>query len=553
MHEAIGHYGLSNLMGEKFAALQSTVLQKARTGRELSRHPQPGEADYATVEAVRRLYPEASDSEVAQEVLARMAEMMEPPGWSKILFAQVRHWLRTAARAMNLTVEPSLQEAKDAVVLAAKHLRDGKNLEREMAGDGQAFASEGAPRLAPNGKPSRLNAHQWKQVRTPEFKAWFGDWEAASLKTRIMASPISVASTAGLTESGSYKDLRTEAKALYRGPAVVTNAETHEAIRIEDSGLENALQHGMNIQKRAVIAVLDKMLEGAAFVVRDTENMRPGVAAVETFAARVSIDDAHFVARLVVREVADGRRFYDHELSTLEMESARPTSNSGGSASASADRQSEPRPLVSLGKRILAQALAVNPDSVSKVVDENGEPLVVYHGTQGDFSEFDPQRAGQNFDDVDERGMLFSSKVIEPNMMAERGDGYGGNVISTYLAMRNPLIVEFDAAVARRRFGVASATSWYDNNKALILRSADRGGHDGIIIRSPEYEAYRAADTYVAFRPEQIKSAIGNRGTFDDANPNILESRSSGPAQWQSPEPSRLDDLIYSMQDKHAT
>ena len=31
--------------------------------------------------------------------------------------------------------------------------------------------------LAPNGKPSKLNAQQWKQVRTPEFKAWFGDWE----------------------------------------------------------------------------------------------------------------------------------------------------------------------------------------------------------------------------------------------------------------------------------------------------------------------------------------------------------------------------------------
>ena len=29
------------------------------------------------------------------------------------------------------------------------------------------------PRLAPNGKPSNLNAVQWAQVRTPEFKAWF--------------------------------------------------------------------------------------------------------------------------------------------------------------------------------------------------------------------------------------------------------------------------------------------------------------------------------------------------------------------------------------------
>jgi hypothetical protein len=231
----------------------------------------------------------------------------------------------------------------------------------------------------------------------------------------------------------------------------------------------------------------------------------------------------------------------------MELEGAERLSSQWGAA----DEVEHPLPPAHLNdftRRFLGQDV-----QASKVVDENGEPRVVYHGTQGDFSEFDPQRAGQNFDDVDERGMLFSSKVIEPNMMAERGDGYGGNVISTYLAMRNPLIVEFDAAVARRRFGVASATSWYDNNKALILRSADRGGHDGIIIRSPEYEAYRAADTYVAFRPEQIKSAIGNRGTFDDANPNILESRSSGPAQWQSPEPSRLDDLIYSMQDKHAT
>lgn len=37
--------------------------------------------------------------------------------------------------------------------------------------------SQGQRRLAPNGKPSNLNEAQWNQVRTPEFKAWFGDWE----------------------------------------------------------------------------------------------------------------------------------------------------------------------------------------------------------------------------------------------------------------------------------------------------------------------------------------------------------------------------------------
>lgn len=32
--------------------------------------------------------------------------------------------------------------------------------------------------LAPNGKRSKLTPEQWRQVRTPEFKEWFGDWEA---------------------------------------------------------------------------------------------------------------------------------------------------------------------------------------------------------------------------------------------------------------------------------------------------------------------------------------------------------------------------------------
>ena len=31
--------------------------------------------------------------------------------------------------------------------------------------------------LAPNGKPSNLTPEQYKLVRTPEFKDWFGDWE----------------------------------------------------------------------------------------------------------------------------------------------------------------------------------------------------------------------------------------------------------------------------------------------------------------------------------------------------------------------------------------
>jgi len=39
------------------------------------------------------------------------------------------------------------------------------------------YADGGSVLLAPNGKPSNLTPEQYKLVRTPEFKKWFGDWE----------------------------------------------------------------------------------------------------------------------------------------------------------------------------------------------------------------------------------------------------------------------------------------------------------------------------------------------------------------------------------------
>lgn len=46
--------------------------------------------------------------------------------------------------------------------------------------EGKTFAGGGVMQktlLATNGKPSNLTPEQYKLVRTPEFKAWFGDWE----------------------------------------------------------------------------------------------------------------------------------------------------------------------------------------------------------------------------------------------------------------------------------------------------------------------------------------------------------------------------------------
>ena len=61
-----------------------------------------------------------------------------------------------------------------------------------------------------------------------------------------------------------------------------------------------------------------------------------------------------------------------------------------------------------------------------------------------------------------------------------------------------------------------------DDGTNAFVASLKEAGYDGAIIseESPG-GATSGGDTYIAFSPNQIKSAIGNRGTFDGANPNI--------------------------------
>jgi hypothetical protein len=137
----------------------------------------------------------------------------------------------------------------------------------------------------------------------------------------------------------------------------------------------------------------------------------------------------------------------------------------------------------------------------SKVVDEQGKPLVVYHGTPyGGFSEFDPARSGtrDTFDSA-RAGIYFSSTPIYAGAMARSADETGPSIYPVYLSIQNPLQVfttelTGDAEVDR------------------MIADAKAGGHDGIIDEM---------GNFVVFTPTQIKSATGNNGQYDQNNPDI--------------------------------
>lgn len=167
----------------------------------------------------------------------------------------------------------------------------------------------------------------------------------------------------------------------------------------------------------------------------------------------------------------------------------------------------------------------------SKIVDDAGKPLVVYHGTGSDFASFDPAMIGQNFNQST-LGFYFTN-APKPDPLG--GFGYGStaseyaanaegypNVMPVYLSIQNPLILD-DAA----EWG--GGVSAIDKRASDIARWAKVNGYDGVIAKDGTGED--AEVIYIAFRPEQIKSAIGNVGTFDSNNSDIRFSFAGENAQ----------------------
>jgi hypothetical protein len=134
----------------------------------------------------------------------------------------------------------------------------------------------------------------------------------------------------------------------------------------------------------------------------------------------------------------------------------------------------------------------------------------VYHGTNKDIKSFDPSKAGENYG-VDKEGMFFTSNPEMASMYAQQdpysfgGTRTGANVMPVYLNLKNPLVINDQSA---KKLGLNldfDEGTLFDNNRKKILDLAKQGGHDGVQI----------GEDYIAFKPNQIKSAIGNRGTFD--------------------------------------
>ena len=126
----------------------------------------------------------------------------------------------------------------------------------------------------------------------------------------------------------------------------------------------------------------------------------------------------------------------------------------------------------------------------SKVVDEQGRPLVVYHGTDVEFSVFDKTKADSS---VGLPAFYFSSSE-------QYSREYGNIIMPVYLKAENV----FD-------IGKDIPDGWYElktNEERVDLLK--KQGYDGVF----DYNA--GATEYAVFNPNQIKST-SNRGTYSES------------------------------------
>lgn len=159
----------------------------------------------------------------------------------------------------------------------------------------------------------------------------------------------------------------------------------------------------------------------------------------------------------------------------------------------------------------------------SKVVDGTGAPLVVYHGTPMSFSEFGVFPIFFTEDPGAAAGYALQQ-------YAPKGTDSGPNVMPVYLSLQAPK--ELTGRQLHRLIPANDddihSIEWCDFD--ALADEFEQAGHDGVIIRgvvdfagnSQGGREWRAYTQYVAFRPEQVKSAIGNCGAYNARDRDIL-------------------------------
>lgn len=468
--------------------------------------------------------------------------------------------------------------------------------------------ADGTFMKAPNGKSSNLTERQWLQVRTKAFKDWFGDWEKEYTPPRQY----------GLStweRTGEYVDV------LKKDPLGNTYSTSNEILShpVERKETTKEDPFGFNsIGVSNVIKVetlvnrsnpLNGICQYTAQRIQAFLKDRYGIEAhtniinakspvtgkiITHYVAALSIDGKPYIYDMPQTEFIStngntfnvGNKEYKEAVITkeysprlIEITEDSLLKNYGDSNDSQISVIKDTAKLSGNIKSsdIEASYIPAYSSDVSKVVDENGEPLVVYHGTNADnITSFSLEKAKHNIgiflskskkvarsyvdwlnvdyygkiinDELDnfniyesydeyksrvlesekDADLPFSSLISEEAFNAKKAAiiNFNEHVYNTFVNLRNPLIVD-----AKKRKWDSILFKGIRNTTESLAVYAKKYGYDGVIVTNVEdnglknqndiTSGYEISDEYIAFNPNQIKSATDNVGTFYTDNNEI--------------------------------
>ena len=400
-----------------------------------------------------------------------------------------------------------------------------------------SLAGENEALLAPNGEPSHLTPQQYRQVRTPEFKRWFGDWEKVARFKAAVEKIMSMDPVAAISGQEFQKDgipLTEKVTKFWkeRFNGVAISPELGE-VRLDLEGVKSSIGHGIGSLKSAAFACVEDVIRNGVVFDRQ-KNWKERGYDTAVIAAPVTIKGVEYVCEVVVEQRTNRQGFYLHEVEIKKkLEDVFKTSTEGGTPQAS-------RSILALR----AEDVKREEEGMSKVVDENGEPLVVYHGSPHVFTVFDVERSGENFNrSREDGGLLFFSSLPETaedvlHDLEGRFPGTGlesARLYACFMRLRRPFTLDLGDASQRPFSGEGvpesvkgSPMAWYlfphELRRGFDEGNAHGAGYDGIVLKGRN--AYDGSPEVwgMATDSRQVKSAADNRGTFDSENPDITFS-----------------------------
>lgn len=157
----------------------------------------------------------------------------------------------------------------------------------------------------------------------------------------------------------------------------------------------------------------------------------------------------------------------------------------------------------------------------SKIVDKQGRPLVVYHGTLSRFNSFDPSKS--------KNGFFFAPlnrKGFVSGYYAFGGNTSNGQIMACYLKMETPLVDHRPNGLELRKAENDGTLSNYDGVIAVWDKTEPLSSLQYDYIEDKlAYDSLNQGDPieFTVFNPSHIKS-VENDGSFSTASTNIYES-----------------------------